>query len=128
MPWRPPLELPAPARDVRLDPYRERAAVLTSRGDFDATLFLRTETYWTQKSGHLWWRQWSEPYELPHGYMVFMNGEFEDWIVYPDVLDQDLADWSGNKLRYVGELLDVEWLDDEASRHVRDHVLGLEAP
>jgi hypothetical protein len=128
MPWRPPYELPAQARDVRLDPYRERAAILTSRGDLDATLFLRMETYWTQTSGHLWWRQWSEPYELPHGYMEFMNGEFDDWIVYPDVLDQDLADWSGNKLRYVGELLDVEWLDDEASRHVRDHVLGLEAP
>jgi hypothetical protein len=38
--------------------------------------------------------------------VVFTNGEFDDWIVYPDVLDQDLADWSKNELRYVGELLD----------------------
>jgi hypothetical protein len=67
MPWRPPYELIAQARDVRLDPYRERAAILTSRGDLDATLLLRMETYWTQTSGHLWWRHWSEPYELPHG-------------------------------------------------------------
>lgn len=128
MPWRPAHELPAQARDARLDPYRERAAILTSRADLDATLFLRMEAHWTQTSGHLWWRQWSEPCELPHGYMVFTNGEFDDWIVSPDELDQDCADWSKNKLRYVGELLDVEWLDDEASRHVRDHVLGLSAP
>ena len=128
MPWRPPDELPARVRDIRRDPYRERAAILTSRGDLDATLFLRMETHWTQMSGHLWWRLWSEPRELPHGYMVFTNGELDDWIVYPDDLGQNLADWTANKLRYVGELLDVEWLDDKASRHVRDHVPGLDAP
>jgi hypothetical protein len=125
---RPPYENESQARDARLDPYRERAAILTSRADRDATLFLRMETYWTHTSGHLWWRQWSEPYEVPHGYMMFADGGFDDWLVGRDLLDEELADWSQNKLRYVGELLDVEWLDDAASRHVRDDVLGLDAP
>lgn len=86
------------------------------------------ETYWTQASGHLWWRRWSAPYEVPHGYMMFADGRFDDWLVAPEVLDQDLADWSHGKLRYVGAVLDVEWLDDAASRHVRDHVLGPDSP
>jgi hypothetical protein len=46
-----------------------------------------------RRGGHLWWRQWSEPYELPHGYMVFTNGEFTDWVVYLNMLDEDLVDW-----------------------------------
>jgi hypothetical protein len=128
MSWRPPYENETQARDARLDPYRERAAILTSGGDRDATLFLRMETYWTHTGGHLWWRQWSKPYEVPHGYMMFADGGFDDWLVGRDLLDEELADWSQDKLRYVGELLDVEWLDDAASRHVRDHVLGLDAP
>jgi hypothetical protein len=59
---------------------------------------------------------------------MFTDGGFDDWLIGRDLLDEELADWSQNKLRYVGELLDVEWLDDAASRHVRDHVLELDAP
>ena len=124
MPWRPPDETESQARDVRLDPYRERAAILSGRGDLDATLYVSIETHWTQVSRHLWWRHWSDPYEVPHGYMMFAEGRFDDWLVAPDVLAEDLADWSHSKLRYVGEVLHVDWLDDAASRHVRDHVLG----
>jgi hypothetical protein len=96
MSWRPPYENEPQARDARLDPCRERAAILTSSRDLDATLFLRMESYWPQTSGHLWWRQWSEPYESPHGYMVFTNGGFTDWVVYPNVLDEELLVWSQN--------------------------------
>jgi hypothetical protein len=127
VPWRPPYEIEAQARDARLDPYRERAAILTSPGGLVATLFVRMETYWTQTSGHLWWRQWSGPYEVPHGYMMLADGGFDDWVVGQELLHEDLTDWSQNKLRYDGEVLDIEWLDDRASRHVRDHVLGLGA-
>jgi hypothetical protein len=128
MSWRPPYEDESQAHDPRLDPYRERAAILSGSRDLDATLFLRMETYWPQISGHLWWRRWSEPYESPHGYMVFTNGEFDDWVVYPNVLDEELVVWSQNKVSYAGELLDAVWLDDAASRHVREHVMGLDSP
>ncbi|KRE63387.1 hypothetical protein [Nostocoides sp. Soil756] len=86
------------------------------------------ETYWEHISGHLWWRQWSEPYEVPHGYMVFSDGRFDDWLVGRVELDEELIDWAQNRLRYIGEVLEVEWLDDAASRHVRDEVLGLDGP
>ena len=99
MPWQPPDEEMAHARDARLDPYRERAAILSGRGDLEATL-----------------------------YIVFADGGFDDWLVAPQELDKDLADWSHSKLRYVGAVLDVEWLDDAASRHARDHVLGPDSP
>jgi len=124
MAWRPPYENETQARDARLDPYRERAAILISRGEQIATLYVRMETYWTQTGGHLWWRKWSKPYEVPHGYMMFADGTATDWLVGPDFLDENLADWSQNKLRYVGELLDAGWLDDARSRYVRDHELG----
>ncbi len=89
-------------------------------------LFVRVKTWWTSTSGHLWWRRWSEPYEVPHGYMLFVDGEFTDWLMDRDELTRDLADWSQNRLRYVGEVLDVEWLDDEASQHARSHLFGLD--
>jgi hypothetical protein len=85
------------------------------------------ETRWTQTGGHLWWRRWSDAHEVPHGYVIFADGGFDDWLVGPDMLDEELADWSQNRLRYTGELLEVEWLDDEASRYFRDRVLGLGA-
>ena len=53
---------------------------------------------------------------------------FRDWIVGYDELDQDLEDWSRNKLRYEGQQLDVDWLDDATSEHVRESVLGLDPP
>jgi hypothetical protein len=60
--------------------------------------------------------------------MVFTNGEFDDWVVYPNVLDEELVVWSQNKVSYAGELLDAVWLDDAASRHVREHLMGLDSP
>ena len=125
MSWRPRDEIPAETRDSRLDPYRERAATLKGGGDVEATLFVRVQVYWTQAAGHLWWRRWSEPFEVLHGYMAFTDGRFDDWLVGREEFDEDLGDWSRSKLRYGGELLDVEWLDDTASRHVRDEVFGL---
>lgn len=125
VPWRPSRE-GEEQQDGRLDPYRERAAKLTTRGGRDATLFVRVETWWTSTGGRLWWRRWSAPYEIPHGYVLFADGEFDDWVVGHAELARDLADWSRDRLRYAGEVLDVEWLDAAASRHVRDQVFGLE--
>ena len=49
----------------------------------------------------------ADPLEHPRrrrGYMMFADGGFDDW--------------SRDKLRHIGELLDVQWLDDATSRHV----------
>lgn len=126
MPCRPPQSDAVHARDFRLDPYRERAAILASGTGREATLFIRVEAWWTSTGGHLWWRRWSDPYEVPHGYLLFRDGEFDDWVVDRQELEKDLADWSQSRFRYVGEHLVVEWLDAAASQHVRDHVFGLD--
>lgn len=126
MPWRPPHSDEQHPRDSRLDPYRERAALLTSGTGQDATLYVRVETWWSSTGGHLWWRRWSDPYEVPHGYMLSADGEFDDWVVGREELARELVDWSQNRLGYLGELLNVEWLDDAASQQVRDEVLGLD--
>lgn len=126
MPWRPSRGDEEHQRDLRLDPYRERAAILTSRRAGDATLYVRVETWWTSTGGRLWWRRWSDPYEIPHGSMLFADGEFDDWLVGRDELARDLADWQQDRLRYAGEDLEVEWLDAAASLHVRDQVFGLD--
>ena len=63
----------------------------------------------------------ADPLEHPRrrrGYMMFADGGFDDWLVGRDFLDDNLADWSRDKLRHVGELLDVQWLDDVTSGHV----------
>lgn len=128
MSWRPPSRSDGQARNAGLNPYRERAAILTSSTGEDATLYVRVETLWTRTGGHLWWGRWSESYEVPHGYMMFVEGGFDDWLVGPEELEEELVDWSQNRLRYIGEVLEVEWLDDAASRHVRDEVLELDPP
>lgn len=89
-------------------------------------LYVRVETWSASTSGHVWCRRWSEPYEVAHGYMLFTDGEFTDWLTDREELSRDLHDWSRNRLRYVGEVFDVEWLDDEASRHARDDMFGLD--
>lgn len=129
MSWRPTFEKEPRGRDARLDPYRERAAILSVHGEATTTLFVRVETWWTQRSGHLWWTRWSQQlFKVTHGYMEFVDGSFDDWIVGENELDEDVRDWARNKLRYVGQALDVEWLDDSASEHVRVDVLGLDPP
>lgn len=126
MPWRPPRGDEGKPRDFRLDPYRERAAILTSGTGRDATLFVRVETWWMSTGGHLWWRRWSDPYEVPHGYMLFVDGEFHDWVVGREEIAQEVVEWSRNRMRYVGEVLEVEWFDGAASQHVRDQVFRLD--
>lgn len=101
MSWRPTFENESQGRDYRLDPYRERAAILIADGEVTATLSVRVETWWTRRSGYLWWKRWSQPFELPHGYMRFVDGSFDDWIVGENELDEDLRDWARNKLRYI---------------------------
>ncbi len=49
--------------------------------------------------------KWSRPVEVPHGYMMFVDGQFDDWLIGLDSLDADLLDWSQNRLGYAENLL-----------------------
>lgn len=122
MPWRPPADAPE-ARDSRLDPYRDRAAVLRDEEGVFATIYVRVETYWRRVGGHLWWRRWADPHEVLIGVMDFEHdGMHTDWLTGPEHLDEELEDWGSGRFRYVGETYRLEWLDDEATRQVREYM------
>ena len=122
MPWKPP---PGEANDVRLDPFRNRAGlVLAVGGDEFARIYLEAETYFELVGGHLWWRVWSKPYELIHGYMLMAGGQFTDWVSEGVELEQDTADWLGGAFQYLGIRYHVVWLSPEDSRRVREQILG----
>lgn len=126
MPWKPP---PGDAGDARLDPFRDRAGLVLEDGGVEfARLYLEAETYFEQVKGHLWWRTWSEPYEVLHGYMLLADGQFTDWVADRAELEKDIADWLSGSFQYVGVKYHVVWLSMEESRRVRDEILGDDPP
>jgi hypothetical protein len=89
-------------------------------------LYLRVETWWTHASGHLWWRRWSGPWEAVHSYIAYANGRFDDFVEDLDTVADELHDWGRGRFLLRGECLEVEWLDDAASRQARTDVFGLD--
>ncbi|WP_146040875.1 hypothetical protein [Ornithinimicrobium sufpigmenti] len=89
-----------------------------------ARLYLEAETYFEQVRGHLWWRAWSAPYEVIHGYMLLVGGQFTDWVSDRAELEKDSADWLSGCFEYVGVKYHVVWLSTEESRRVRDEIFG----
>lgn len=124
MSWRPPSARPADL-DTRLDPYRERGGRLhRPDGTFVADMYVQPEIYWQQR-GILWWRRWSKPTEMVHGYLFYADGHFDDFLATDDELKHDLQGWSLGRFLLRGEDLKVFWLDDEQSRLLRERE-GLE--
>ncbi len=120
MSWRPP-DPRLTGHDPRLDRYRERAGRLHGPdGTHIADLYLETEIYWEQTGGFLWWRRWSTPKEILHGYLTFADGTSTDFLVLPEGLKEELQHWAQNRFPLQGELLVLTWLNDEESRELRD--------
>ncbi|GIE85475.1 hypothetical protein [Actinoplanes regularis] len=126
VPFRPPPGRAEP--DPRLDPYRERAGLLSAEGDDFGIIYLRIETCWWQTGGRLWWRRWSEPREQVHGYIVLTSGGFDDFVEDADTIADELDSWQDGRFPYRDEVLQVRWLDDEGSRHARVATFGLDEP
>jgi hypothetical protein len=125
VPWRPPINQPV-VRDARLDPYRERGGLLFRGTDQVTTVYIRVEAVWTQVGGHLWWRRWSGPTEVIHEFHVTESGAFDDYVFGSEAMDDELANWNLGRFLYGDELLQVSWLDDDASQQVRVETLGLD--
>ncbi len=94
MSWRPPYARAADAHDPRLDPYRDRGAILSDGEGVVGRMYVQIQTWWNQAGGRLWWKRWSKPYEVPYGLMNSRLWGWDDWVGSPDDLDQDLADWA----------------------------------
>ena len=119
---------PPPGRavaDPRLDPYRSRAGNLCKGGELIGVVYLVVESFWLQVGGQLWWRSWSQPREQIHGYLLFEDGGFDDFVEDAHAVIDELADWRHGYFRYRGDVLEVRWLSHEESDRVRMDTFGL---
>ena len=107
-------------RDERLDPYRGRDAHLTNpQGERAGELFVDVEDFTIQVGGHLWWRRWSSPTEMLHGWIGLTDGTTTDFLIF-DGLDEALAEWATGTVDLYGTQYTVRWLDDHGSQLLRD--------
>ncbi len=117
MPWK-PRNFTA-VRDTRLDPYWNRAAIVSNGDAYISTIFAEISTLVTQVSGHLWWTRWGEPREFIILHERTVDGFLNDHWILDDNLDEHLEVWEKNTTWDKGELRDLRWLDDAGSVAVR---------
>lgn len=124
MPLLPPeVDLPL---DPRLEPYRDRAALLY-RGDVQiGHVFVETAWHVVQTGGRFWWRRWSEPTEAVQIYTV-LDSAATDSVETPGAFDELLAQWSAGELEFNGEVLRLRWLSDRDSRLAEEQELWVSA-
>jgi hypothetical protein len=119
VPRRPP---PLDIIDPRLEPYRERGGVALDRAGRRGLVFVETQTWWTA-TGHLWWRRFGEPRELPLVWVLLPDGQVHDFLLPADDVATLTADWAVGRLgTFNGVQLSVDWLDELESRRVRDEI------
>ncbi|MFC7593689.1 hypothetical protein ACFQU3_00075 [Terrabacter sp. GCM10028922] len=63
MPWR-PSDFDGAVVDHRIDPYRDRGAVVSDNGEPVMRVFVQVARERRLVAGRLWWRRWSEPQEF----------------------------------------------------------------
>lgn len=112
MPSRPDLLLLE--QDRRLDPYRDRVAVLRRDGVDVGHLLVQVEPWSEVTAGHFWWRRWSRPVEVPH-LTVTLPGASSDQYIPAEAIRDQLQEWDNGLYEHYGERLEACWLDREAS-------------
>jgi hypothetical protein len=118
MPWNPPSQ-DVPPHDERLDPFMDRAGILTA-GDVEVgTVVVAAETWWTRVGGHLWWSRWSAPQEVLRGSVRWADGQVADRLSAGEQLEDDLREWPAGRFTHAGTAYRVVWLDEEESARVR---------
>ena len=112
-------------RDSRLDAYRDRVGVTQDDSGQDGTVLVRTQTWW-DKRGHLWWRRYSRPTELPVLWMIRPDGAFQDFLIPRDDVESLTREWRDGRLgRFNEKALTVRWLDMDESRRLADQLFGV---
>ena len=111
--------------DPRLDPFRERVGLLTRAGEEAGQVYVRSEAIAWRESGHLWWTRWKKPVEVAHLF-VYLIGEFNDAVLFQDELHDWVANWQADQFEWLGEMLEVRWLDESTSRRIRAEELGFD--
>ena len=80
-------------------------------------MYLQTEVYW-QSTGRLR-RRWFSPNETIHGYEEYANGRFNDFVSPITELTDEMRLWNIGEWTLDGEVMVVEWLDDQATAAFR---------
>lgn len=117
MPWKPSFE--NPLLNSRLDPYRHRAAEFHTVAGEIGTIYVQPELMSMTLRGHLWWREWERARE--HVILWIEDpgvGPTDTWIMTDD-LDDEIDHWKRERFPWLGEVCQLRWLDDEASRKLR---------
>lgn len=113
--------------DPRLEPFRDRAALL-HRGDAQVgQLFVETAWQVEQTGGRFLWRRWSEPIEAVRLY-VRVGGTASDSTATCEGFGELLAQWAAGEFEVNGELLRLEWLPDAESRSAEEQMLWAGLP
>jgi hypothetical protein len=119
MSWNPPRKAPPPARDQRLDGFRDRAArVFDEEDSVLLTLYVQTDFRWRRAGGHLWWRRWSHPEEF-----VLLHRVSEDAHTIASLMDERLEaardDWRAGRFEHSGKVSHLVWLEPFESQQVQ---------
>ncbi len=125
--WRPPRE--SLVAGPRLERYSHRVARICDGPVEIGLLLVVPEVYSEQTGGALWWRRWSAGRHAAMLYLVLPGTEisFTDTIVLPDDLPKELDDWDLGRLRFVGEIYHLRWLDERESRRLAVEKFGMAA-
>jgi hypothetical protein len=87
-------------------------------------VFVQTQTWWTT-TGHLWWRRFREPRELPLVWVLLPDGQFHYYVLLEQDVPSLVDDWGRGRLGTFNDVeLVVDWLDEAGSARVREE-LGL---
>ncbi|WP_030201824.1 hypothetical protein [Terrabacter tumescens] len=111
--------------DHRLDPYRDRAAVVSDNGEPAMQVFIQVDLERKQTAGHLWWRRWSHPREFVVLHMLMCDGVQTDSWLSDEVLGDELDDWSQGRFMWDGKPMRIDWCDATKSEALRNE-LGLD--
>lgn len=116
MPWK--TDWAHPVADPRLDPYRHRAASLSSKGLALGALYAEPDHVATQSTGHLWWKSFCEPREFLKLWITISGRQTDAWTDGRE-LDEDLENWRRGIFVFEGESYECTWLDDTQSAKIR---------
>jgi len=100
------------------DPYRDRAGRISRQdGTPVAEIYLQTEVHWKSVGGL--GRVWLNPSEAIHGYEAFADGTFTDFVLIASDLTDEIHRWNEGTWTLDGDVMKVQWLDDEATEAYR---------
>jgi hypothetical protein len=115
--------------DERLDPYRNRVAILARAGHLVGYLLVLTEV--SEPGGVRRSRRQAASQEAASAYVQFRDGSRHvDSRLAGRRLDAELESWARSELQLAGELLDLRWLGPTESAKVARQqfdVLGFDA-